>query len=71
MDKQAVSLDGAEWRKATASGDNGGQCVEVTTNLSGIVAVRDSKNPNGPALVFTPAEWNAFLSGAKSGEFDL
>ncbi|MFC5815130.1 DUF397 domain-containing protein [Nonomuraea harbinensis] len=71
MDEQAVSLDGAEWRKATASGDNGGQCVEVATNLPGVVAVRDSKNPTGPALVFTPGEWNVFLNGAKRGEFDL
>ncbi|MEV0593152.1 DUF397 domain-containing protein [Nonomuraea cavernae] len=60
----------AEWRKATASGDVG-QCVEVATNLPGIVAVRDSKDPNGPALVFTPQEWKAFLHGAGRGEFDL
>ncbi|MBF8188619.1 DUF397 domain-containing protein [Nonomuraea sp. K274] len=66
-----MSLDGAEWRRATVSGDNGGQCVEVADNLPGIVAVRDSKNPTGPALVFTLGEWNAFLSGAKGGEFDL
>jgi hypothetical protein len=33
-------------------------------------AVRDSKNPNGPALIFTPAEWDAFVGGAKDGEFD-
>jgi len=60
----------AEWRKATASGDVG-QCVEVATNLPGVVAVRDSKDPDGPALVFTPQEWKAFLHGAGRGEFDL
>jgi hypothetical protein len=65
-----LNLKTAEWRKATASGDNG-QCVEVATNLPGIVAVRDSKDPNGPALVFTPQEWKAFLHGAGRGEFDL
>ncbi|GLW06246.1 hypothetical protein Misp01_13760 [Microtetraspora sp. NBRC 13810] len=52
------------------SGDNG-QCVEVATNLPGIIAVRDSKNPQGPALVFTPGEWKAFLKGANQGEFDI
>ncbi|TYB61462.1 DUF397 domain-containing protein [Nonomuraea sp. PA05] len=65
-----MNLDEAEWRKATASGDNG-QCVEVATNLPGIVAVRDSKNPQGPALIFTPGEWKAFLKGAGRGEFDI
>lgn len=66
----SVNLENAEWRKATASGDNG-QCVEVATNLPGVVAVRDSKNPHGPALVFTPGEWRAFVGGVKDGEFDL
>ncbi|MBL7491949.1 DUF397 domain-containing protein [Frankia sp. AgB1.9] len=56
------------WRKATASAHNGA-CVEVAP-LPGNVAVRDSKDPDGPVLVFTPAEWHAFLDGAKSGEFD-
>lgn len=65
-----LNLDAAEWRKATASGDVG-QCVEVATNLPGVVAVRDSKNPHGPALVFTPGEWRAFVGGVKDGEFDL
>ncbi|GAA4187038.1 DUF397 domain-containing protein [Streptosporangium oxazolinicum] len=63
-----LNLNGAEWRKSSVSGDNG-QCVEVATNLSGIVAVRDSKNPTGPALVFTPKEWGAFLGGVRAGEF--
>ncbi|MEO3855969.1 DUF397 domain-containing protein [Acrocarpospora sp. B8E8] len=66
-----MDLSAAEWRKSTRSGGNGGQCVEVATNLQGVVAVRDSKDPNGPALVFTPGEWRAFLGGAKDGEFDL
>ncbi|GAA0989386.1 DUF397 domain-containing protein [Acrocarpospora macrocephala] len=65
-----LNLDDAEWRKSSASGDNG-QCVEVATNLPGIVAVRDSKNPQGLALIFTPGEWKAFLKGANQGEFDL
>ncbi len=65
-----LNLEMAEWRKATASADVG-QCVEVATNLPGVVAVRDSKAPDGPALVFTHQEWKAFLHGAGRGEFDL
>jgi len=61
-------LAGAVWRKSRRSGAQG-ECVEVAQNLPGVVAVRDSKNPTGPALVFTPAEWRAFVEGAKSGEF--
>ncbi|MEU6784638.1 DUF397 domain-containing protein [Nonomuraea angiospora] len=67
---EQLNLDNAEWRKSSASGDNG-QCVEVATNLPGIIAVRDSKNPQGPALIFTLGEWKAFLKGANQGEFDI
>jgi len=65
-----ADLTGAVWRKSIRSG-NGGNCVEVANNLPGIIAVRDSKDPNGPALVFTPSEWAAFTGGVKDGEFDL
>lgn len=65
-----MELSGAQWRKSTRSGSSG-DCVEVADNLPGVVAVRDSSNPNGPALVFTPDEWKAFIGGAKDGEFDL
>ncbi|MGN9783428.1 DUF397 domain-containing protein [Nonomuraea sp. ZG12] len=57
-------------RKSSLSG-SGNDCVEVADNLPGIVAVRDSKDPDGPALVFNPSEWRAFVSGVKGGEFDL
>ncbi|PZG16955.1 DUF397 domain-containing protein [Nonomuraea aridisoli] len=67
---EKLNLDNAQWHKSSASGDNG-QCVEVATNLPGIVAVRDSKNPHGPALIFTPGEWTAFLTGVDRGEFDI
>lgn len=70
MGELNLHLDAAEWRKSSASGDNG-QCVEVATNLTGVVAVRDSKDPDGARLIFTHAEWAAFLSGARRGEFDL
>lgn len=59
----------AKWRKSSRSGGNG-QCVEVAGNLTGIVAIRDSKNPNGPALVFSPGDWRTFVNGIKAGEFD-
>ena len=57
-----VDLTGAHWRKSTRSGSNGGECVEVADNLPGIVAVRDSKDPHGPALTFSPTAWASFLS---------
>ncbi|GAA0498793.1 transcriptional regulator [Paractinoplanes deccanensis] len=66
-----TDLTGAVWHKSTRSGGNGGDCVEVAVNLPGIVAVRDTKCPEGPALVFTHAEWSAFLGGVRDGEFDL
>lgn len=61
-----MGLTDAEWRKSSYS-TNVGNCVEVTVNLPGVVAVRDSKDPVGPALVFTADEWRAFLSGAHAG----
>jgi hypothetical protein len=66
----ARDLRRAEWRKSARSGGNG-SCVEVARNLPGIVAVRDSKNPDGPALVVTPAAWRWLTARAKAGEFDL
>jgi len=66
-----IDLSRAIWRKSSRSNGHGGQCVEVAANLPGIVAVRHSKNPHGPKLIFTPAEWRAFLAGVQDGEFDL
>lgn len=64
-------IDRARWRKSSYSGSNGGACVEVARNLPGVVAVRDSKDPDGPNLAFTPDEWLAFTAGVKASEFDL
>ncbi len=68
MSLHHVDLSDAVWRKSTRSGGNG-DCVE-TTSLTGAVAVRDSKDPSGPVLLFSAADWGTFLAGTKAGEFD-
>ena len=65
-----VDLSRAAWYKSSRSGPNCDNCVEVAF-VSGAIAVRDSKDPGGAALIFTPDEWDAFVGGAKDGEFDL
>ncbi|WP_439649132.1 DUF397 domain-containing protein [Herbidospora mongoliensis] len=62
-------MSGAVWKKSSWSAQ--GNCVEVAQLDGGQVGVRDSKNQTGPALVFTPAEWRAFVGGVKDGEFDI
>lgn len=63
-----IDLTGAVWRKSVRSG--AGNCVEVARLAGGHVAVRDSKNPLGSVLVFTSAEWGAFVDSVKSGGVD-
>jgi hypothetical protein len=58
-------LSSARWAKSRRSA-NGGNCVEIARNLPGIIAVRDSKNPNGPVLILTPAQWRTFTSQIKN-----
>ncbi|MGY0005339.1 DUF397 domain-containing protein [Micromonospora sp. I033] len=60
-----MDLTTARWRKSTRSGSNGGACVEVADNLPGVVGVRDSKDPAGPVLTFTPQTWRAFVAFAR------
>lgn len=64
-----IDLTGAKWFKSSRS-QGGKECVEIAHLDGGLVGARDSKNPDGPALVFAPGEWDAFLAGAKGGEFD-
>ncbi|WP_043629808.1 DUF397 domain-containing protein [Nonomuraea candida] len=58
------------WRKSSFC-NGAAACVEVAPLADGNVALRDSKEKDGPVLVFTPAEWDAFTAGVRSGEFDL
>lgn len=61
----------ATWIKSSYSGPTGGNCVEVAFLADGDVAVRNSRHLDGPALVFTRAEWDAFLGGARDGQFGV
>jgi hypothetical protein len=66
-----MDLTRADWRKSSYSGTNGGNCVEVARDLPGVVAVRDSKDPAGPALVFTLDDWDRFAAALRGGESGL
>jgi hypothetical protein len=61
-----MDLSRAEWRKASKSSSNGGNCVEAAS-LRNVIAVRDSKNPDGPKLTFAAGEWRTFTSRVKAG----
>ncbi|RDI51154.1 DUF397 domain-containing protein [Nocardia mexicana] len=65
----SVDLSGAKWFKSSRSSSTR-ECVEVAHLNGGHVGVRDSKNQSGPALIFSPAEWDAFTAGVQDGEFD-
>lgn len=65
----AGELTGARWQKSSASNPSG-NCVELAKLPDGEIAVRNSRDPSGPALVYTHAEIAAFIRGAKDGDFD-
>ncbi|MER0479811.1 DUF397 domain-containing protein [Streptomyces sp. Edi2] len=63
------NLSAARWRKSSYSDDKGGDCVEFSDAHPGIVPVRDSKKPHGPALVFPATRWTAFVDAVKNSHF--
>jgi hypothetical protein len=65
----AAELGSVQWRKSRESNPSG-NCVEVAELPDGAVAMRNSRDPQGPALVYTKAEVAAFLAGVRNGEFD-
>ena len=65
-----MDLSQAIWRKARRSAQNGG-CVEIAANLPGVIAVRDSKRPEGGAHVVERAVFSAFLDDVKAGRYDI
>ena len=65
----ATELPGITWRKSRHSNPSG-NCVELAALPAGEIAVRNSRYPAGPALIYTRAELVAFIQGAKDGEFD-
>lgn len=66
----SIDLSAARWFKSSRSA-GGSDCVEVAHLANGQVGVRDSKNPTGPTLVFTPHEWDAFTTAIHRHEFEL
>lgn len=72
-----MDLTGAVWRKSSYGGEDGGGCIEIAfvpgskEGSDHVIAMRDGSKPDGPALIFTPDEWQAFTAGVNDGEFDL
>ncbi|WP_327156485.1 DUF397 domain-containing protein [Streptomyces tubercidicus] len=66
MANSHVDLSTAAWRTSSYSNGDGGDCVEVADDLPGIVPVRDSKDPHGPAVVFPAAAWSTFVTAVKN-----
>jgi Domain of unknown function (DUF397) len=66
-----MDLSRADWRKASYSSNNGGACIEVARNLPRVIAVRDSKDPDGPVLTVAPGIWRGFIAEVKAGRHDL
>jgi hypothetical protein len=67
--QDCVEVAAARWRKSSRSSGQGGDCVELA-GLAGMVAIRDSKNPDGPKLAFGAGEWAAFVAAVKTGGYD-
>ncbi|GAB3950199.1 DUF397 domain-containing protein [Streptomyces sparsus] len=65
---RTIDLSAVAWRKSSYSNSDGGQCVEVADGLPAVVPVRDSKNPEGPALVISSAAWSSFVSAVSTDQ---
>ncbi len=65
-----TDLSRAIWRKATASTSGNGGCVEIASNIPGVIAIRDSTRPEGGAHVVEPAAFAAFIADVKAGGYD-
>ncbi len=63
-----VDLTDARWVKSRHS-DNGGNCIEVAPDFPGVMPVRDSKDPDGPALLFSADAWRSFVTATREGTF--
>ncbi|MFD8548907.1 DUF397 domain-containing protein [Streptomyces sp. NPDC059649] len=65
--RHTPELSAARWRKSSYSNTNGGSCVEIADNIPGLVPIRDSKDPGGPAICVSGAAWAAFVGMVKDG----
>ncbi|MFD3975587.1 DUF397 domain-containing protein [Streptomyces cyaneofuscatus] len=65
MSSRRADLTSATWRKSSYSNSDGGNCVEVSDDFDGLVPVRDSKRPEGPAVIFGSSAWSAFVSDVR------
>lgn len=66
MASNRIDLSDALWLKSSYSNGSGGDCVEIADNIPGLVPVRDSKTPDGPALLLTAGAWAPFVAALKS-----
>ncbi|MFF3114649.1 DUF397 domain-containing protein [Kitasatospora sp. NPDC057904] len=64
-----INLTTAHWLKSSFS-QQGGNCIEVAPGFTGVMPIRDSKDPSGPALVFTADAWQSFITAIRADEFD-
>ncbi|MFV0128799.1 DUF397 domain-containing protein [Streptomyces sp. HMX112] len=69
MGAKPNELTATRWRKSSYSSGGGGECVEVADDLPGIVPVRDSKAPHGPAVIVPAHAWTPFVNALKAGRF--
>ncbi|MCY0946177.1 DUF397 domain-containing protein [Streptomyces antarcticus] len=65
---RSIDLTAGTWRKSSYSNQDGGACVEVSDDYATVVPVRDSKDPQGPVLVFAEGGWLTFVAAVKGGQ---